>query len=262
MLGLANADEIAEIELLRVSHTEIEEAIKEFSILYEEQAMEHAIAPPPMIKSKIMAAIHEEEVNSISPVVPLGEGKEGNAVVQINYFRRYRLVAAASVILLISSAALNIYLFNKYNQKNNAYLALLGERNTLVANNQVYQTQLHEWQSAAEMMADPQMVMIKMAGVTGKPQHLATVFWNTQNKNVYVMPNKLPHPQAGKQFQLWALVNGKPVDAGMLDPDCVGFCKMKNIPEAEAFAITLENEGGVPLLLWQQCMCTEKHNSF
>jgi anti-sigma-K factor RskA len=47
----------------------------------------------------------------------------------------------------------------------------------------------------------------------------------------------------GKQYQLWAIVDGKPVDAGMVG-DCEGLCKMKVINRAEAFAITLEKEGG------------------
>ncbi|WP_350340234.1 anti-sigma factor [Paraflavitalea speifideaquila] len=44
---------------------------------------------------------------------------------------------------------------------------------------------------------------------------------------------------AGRQYQLWALVDGKPVDAGMLD-NCDGLCQLKNIQQAQAFAITLE----------------------
>jgi anti-sigma-K factor RskA len=39
------------------------------------------------------------------------------------------------------------------------------------------------------------------------------------------------------------LVDGKPVDAGLLE-DCNGVCKLKNIPKAQAFAITLEDKGG------------------
>jgi anti-sigma-K factor RskA len=50
---------------------------------------------------------------------------------------------------------------------------------------------------------------------------------------------------AGKQYQLWAIVDGKPVDAGMIG-DCEGLCKMKVIDHAEAFAVTLENAGGSP----------------
>ncbi len=45
--------------------------------------------------------------------------------------------------------------------------------------------------------------------------------------------------------QLWAIVEGKPVDAGMIDA-CSGLCKMKNISNASAFAITLEKRGGSP----------------
>jgi len=55
----------------------------------------------------------------------------------------------------------------------------------------------------------------------------------------------LPQPAAGKQYQLWAIVDGVPVDAGLLETNApVAFVKMKNIPKAQAFAITLENTGG------------------
>jgi anti-sigma-K factor RskA len=60
--------------------------------------------------------------------------------------------------------------------------------------------------------------------------------------------NNLPKPAAGKQYQLWAIVNGQPVDAGMLNwNDATIVASMKNIPQAQAFAITLEDEGGHPL---------------
>ena len=50
---------------------------------------------------------------------------------------------------------------------------------------------------------------------------------------------------SGKQYQLWAIVDGKPVDAGLIT-DCIGLCKMKRIDRAQAFAITLEKAGGSP----------------
>jgi anti-sigma-K factor RskA len=43
------------------------------------------------------------------------------------------------------------------------------------------------------------------------------------------------------------MVDGKPVDAGMLDMDKGQMVvKMKNTPVAQAFAITLEKKGGSP----------------
>jgi hypothetical protein len=60
---------------------------------------------------------------------------------------------------------------------------------------------------------------------------------------VYLSSVKLPVAPEGKQYQLWAIVDGKPVDAGLLDnPET--FEKMKSLGNAQAFAISLEAKGG------------------
>ena len=95
------------------------------------------------------------------------------------------------------------------------------------------------------------MVAIKMNGSSAPASpdrsSLATVYWDTRSKDVYLMVNNLPQPETGKQYQLWAIVDNKPVDAGMLDM-AKGhiMVKMKNIPRAQLFAITLEQAGGSP----------------
>ncbi len=58
-----------------------------------------------------------------------------------------------------------------------------------------------------------------------------------------VAVENLPTPPTDKQYQLWALVDGKPVDAGMIT-DLEDLQAMKEMPEAQAFAITLEPKGG------------------
>jgi anti-sigma-K factor RskA len=84
-----------------------------------------------------------------------------------------------------------------------------------------------------------------LQAVPGKENNLAAVYWDKSTKDVYFLPTKLDQVPAGKQYQLWAIVNGKPVDAGVIG-ECNGLCKMRNIPNAEAFAITLEQKGGSP----------------
>lgn len=244
VLGLASAEEVEELEKLQHQYAEVMQAISGFSALVEQKAFENSIKPPSDVKSKIMAAIKDEE--SLAPVISLPADVSTGSDVPVKGSRLWQMLAAASVILFIASACLNFYLYNRYNRKNQDYQALLTERNTLHANNQIYKTNLLQWQKATEVMSDPAMAVIKMPGILGKEQNLATVYWNTINKDVFVMPNKLPQPAKGKQFQLWALVDGQPVDAGLLDPVCQGACKMKNVPKAQAFAITLENEGGSP----------------
>jgi anti-sigma-K factor RskA len=66
---------------------------------------------------------------------------------------------------------------------------------------------------------------------------------------VFVANVKLPQPPADKQYQLWAIADGKPVDIGMIENEqsfAAVFQKMKDIHNPQAFAITLEKKGGVP----------------
>ncbi len=244
VLGLASTDEVAELEANRLQYSEIDDAIDSFSALLEEQAFKNAIPPPAYLKDRILQAV-QVEAPPPAKLVHFPESLEQSQL-QTPKISKWKYLAAASVILFVLSGLTNIVLYNKYSQRSADYTALLSERNTLQANNQIYQSSLKEWQTASQMMADPLMLVIKMKDPAGKSKNLAAVFWNSNTKDVYIMPVLLPQPVKGKQYQLWALVNGKPVDAGMLQVNCEGLCKMKNIPAAQAFAVTLEDEGGSP----------------
>lgn len=241
VLGMASDAEAAEVDLLRKKHPEVQNAIDVFSDDIERQALANAVEPPAELKQQILNSLNNQE-DEIIP--PLSVVREANDVTPVRSMHVWKMAAAASIAALVVSIASTVYYYNQYQNTSQQYQALLIESQSLQANNSIYQTQLKEWQSAAEMMADPNMAIIKMPGIKGKEQNMSTVFWDKNTKDVYVMTNKLPAPSAGKQYQLWALVDGKPVDAGMIDATCQGVCKMKNIPKAQAFAITLENSGG------------------
>ena len=84
-----------------------------------------------------------------------------------------------------------------------------------------------------------------MKGIEGKEDALATVFWNTQTKQTYINVNNLPAPPEGMQYQLWALADGVPIDAGVFDVN--GEIQLtKKIESAQTFAVTLEEAGGKP----------------
>ena len=57
----------------------------------------------------------------------------------------------------------------------------------------------------------------------------------------------MPVNDKDHQYQLWALVGGKPIDLGVFDKspkDTTDMKEMKSIASAEAFAVTLEPRGG------------------
>ena len=242
VLGLATEQEVAELEQLRKQYPEINQSMAAFEALLEAEAMANAQQPPAHIKQALLQTLQSEfkdtAVASTQPQATI-TGKVAN----LNW---YKYAAAAAVILIVASAGLNIYFFNKVNQLQNQYLALVNERNSLEAGLNIYKTKALDIYNSMQLMSDPNMLKVSMPGIKGKEDNLATVFWDKQSKEVYLLPNRLPQAPENKQYQLWALVNGKPVDAGLLSADCGGLCKLKTIPDAQAFAITLENKGGSP----------------
>jgi anti-sigma-K factor RskA len=240
VLGLASPEESAEFERMCDTHSEIRAARHAFELQLESSIQQQKLEPPRELKSRIFsrigmendAQLHKTPVNK--PVLVLRIG-----------FAKY--VAAASLLLLAGSVALNFYLLSEYKKSIARNNELIAAQTQVAAANQVLSTKLQSYEEAMGLMKNPLMAIIKMPGSPNSPapSSMATVYWNTETKDVYLLVNKLPVPVPDKQYQLWAIVDGKPVDAGVFDiHEGLSFVKLKTIPRAEAFAITLEKKGG------------------
>lgn len=244
VLGLASAEEAAELQKLSAQHAEIKNAVNAFEALVEAEAFENAVLPPAMLKQSIMQTLatefaKEKTKDVDTPIVSMADSRrqaQGPAI--------WRYLAAASIIFLIASTALNFYFYNNFKSTDSKYQALLTQRNSLQASNGVYSTQLDEAKEALHILQSPDMLKVKLPGTKGHETDLAVVYWNSKTKDVYVVPSKMEPLPAGKQYQLWALVDGKPVDAGVMGDCKAELCSMRNIPNAQGFAITIEPAGG------------------
>lgn len=237
VLGMADDQERAELEQYSRQYPEIRAAIDAFELSLEQNAMANAIQPAAHVKANILAEIAGEfaDTDTSSKVVSMSTPAIG--------WLRY--VAAASVILLVVSAATNVYFYRQFREASSQYQALLTEKTSLLAQNQALQAKGLDLYQGMQIMSDPSYTKVSLPGVKADENKLATVFWDKKNNEVYLLTNRLPQTDANTQYQLWAIVDGKPVDAGMVDI-CNGLCKMKNISNATAFAITLEKRGGSP----------------
>jgi anti-sigma-K factor RskA len=256
VLGLASPEEVREVEGYAMQYIEVKDAITDFEIRLEKEALNSAIAPPAFLKDKVMSAIDAErtsktdvsaavvtETPAVNPltkpatkVVPLMPAPKG--------VKWLRGAVAASVILLLGSAILNFYYYSQYKKFNQQYSQLLASQTTLMAKNDAFKANLIT-------LSDTSVVKVTMQAPSAeKLGAVATVFWNKKSQEVYLTVNNLPVPSSGKQYQLWAIVDGKPVDAGMVNTSTIGdtsiTSKMQKIGNAQAFAITLEDEGGSP----------------
>lgn len=239
VLGLASAEEQQELDRLCQEFPEILAARLAFEGHLEAAAMQGAVAPPSSVRSRFLESIRQDtpQTGTTSELqVPTA------AVVRPITWKRY--LVAASLILLAGSASLNFYLYTQYRNSRQEYANLLAAQTEMAIANKTLQTRYNSLEEDLKMMKDPMVMQVKLSDMN-KTNSMSTVYWDTRTRNVYLMVNHLPKPEAGKQYQLWAIVEGKPVDAGMVDMDKPeGLLVMKNIPKAEAFAITLEKAGG------------------
>lgn len=87
---------------------------------------------------------------------------------------------------------------------------------------------------------------ILLKGTPKAPDAIAAIYYNETANKTYLDIRNLPSPTADKQYQLWAIVDGAPVDMGVFDLplDTVEFVEVPHIANAQAFAVTLEPKGG------------------
>ena len=188
--------------------------------------------PPAKLKQQILSKLELKETK----IIPLETKKPSFSF----------WLAAASLALLIVSGISIFTLKNKLNSAEEQLTELSFEKEKYVTD---FETQSASYKTMAEEMAvvmQPDNKKIVLKGMGPAPEAIAAVYWNQNTKDVYINVTSLPTPSADQQYQLWAIVDGKPVDAGIFDMDFNSLHKMKTIEGAQAFAVTLEKKGGSP----------------
>jgi anti-sigma-K factor RskA len=236
VLGLASPEEQSEFERMCRQYPEVLQARMDFELAMEQQAFQNAIAPPAALKQQVMDAISPGEAK----IIPIDTSAP---VVKANWFK---YAAAACAVLLAGSLYWNISQFNRNRKLQGTYDGLVKEYDSTALRLAEVEDEID-----AIIRPNPNMKMAAMKGLDPAPASFATVYWDSTSKDVYLLVNNLPTPPSEKQYQLWALLDGQPIDVGMIDNDFfIGqkklLLKMKNVNGAQAFAITLEDKGGSP----------------
>ena len=93
-----------------------------------------------------------------------------------------------------------------------------------------------------------QLKNITLNGVEKSPKSEVRLFWNKEKQEVNLFVENLPKTPSGKQYQLWCIIDGKPINMGLIDQDFENKLLTLKTPVGSvvAFAITLEKQGGSP----------------
>ncbi|WP_426478681.1 anti-sigma factor [Chryseobacterium sp. CBSDS_008] len=243
ILGHASPEEAGILECVMKNNAEVKAAFEEAQKTLEHLATLQAVTPPGDLKSKIWNKIQQEQmVEEITPALSadLPEVKDYKENRDQDYSPRkspWKTYAVAASVLFLVSVAGNVYWMNTQSANQKEIALLSAER-------QARQQAMQRMNRKLDMFSNPDMQMVMLKGVEKHADAKAMVFWDKKSKEVYLNAEKLPKAPAGMQYQLWAIEEGKPVNAGMYTEDKDSRIALANIPKAQAFAITLEKEGG------------------
>jgi anti-sigma-K factor RskA len=250
VLGITSAEENAEIEALAHQYPQIKAELETVRASLEAYIMQYEQMPPAALKKKIWHKLEEleEDTTGIAPipVVTTSSAEKTAAVKPLGGWKRY--LVAASLAGLVISAGANIFLYGQL-QNTRQQLAEANTANSRLAQElEVNKANYSRATDELAVLSNPDNKVIYLKGQEPAPGAAVVVYWNAHEKQVHLAVHNLPAHSADKQYQLWALVGGKPVDAGMLDMNNPqqSLQKMKEIDQADAFAITLEKKGGNP----------------
>ena len=243
--------EAAEVARMAAQHPEIATEIAAIETALSHFALQHAVAPPPTVEAALRAKLlgKPATMTAVPPATPatMTAVPPVSAVPTAMPTQRGYLKYAAAILAF--SLGLNGYFYYQW-QNATAQIADMETKNTLFTER--YQSQKASFEMTKGLLADVSFSKVRTVQLAGIPATAPTanalVYWRESDGKVLFNPTALPPPPPNQQYQLWAIIDGKPVDAGMVALDAaVELQPMKDIKGgAVAFAVTLEKVGGNP----------------
>jgi anti-sigma-K factor RskA len=239
--GLTSSGEAILVEQMIEQYPEVamEFALIESSL--EQYALSTAIQPSAAIKQKIFNQINNANTNQVEVEKLQLSTYRTNKKAKIEPI--WKLAAAVIVLLLASSLLMNIILYTRKNDVVNQ----LAQTQAILSDAESKNSENEHFKSIVQ---NKYSLPVRLSGLEASPDAVAKVFWMKNTGEVYIDPSSLPEVPTGMQYQLWAFVDGKPVDAGMILNTKKGkkysIQKMKSFGRAEAFAVTLEHATDKP----------------
>lgn len=246
VMGQLSAPEMLEVEQRAAASPEIRRELEAIEIALERYALTNAVEPREDLFNNIEAQLKPlaQVIVPIQAPRPPAQTPEPKSS---SKFLQYALAACVALLFVSAIALINAH--SQLNKAEQQIIALRTEKDRIASSMNVLKQTNSELQSVADMVEDPNWAIVQLGGTKTFPASKMMVYWNRKSQDVVLDKSrmKLPENDEAHQYQLWALVGGKPVDLGVFDMKTDAaqmLLKMKEISKAEAFAVTLEKRGG------------------
>lgn len=251
VLGNLTESERLEVDLMLEKYPELRSELLQIEVALEAFASANAVDPGDSLRSRVLGSLQTEEIASpIVEVIPLAKAKETQF---------YKYAFAASFALLLLSVASIINLFSQLKESRNTIAVLERSNQKISSRVNFLDDKLESAYQTLDVFHNPQQYkVVNLKGTSNSPTASMVVAFNPDKELVMIdmAALKMPANDAEHHYQLWALVDGKPVDLGVFDAQASasGMVKMKSLKNAQAFAVTLEPKGGSVTPTMEQMM--------
>jgi len=224
-----------EFERLMVLYPEIGKELNKTKEVLEKYVAGHSLNPRPQLRYDVIEKISIEKKET---------EKSKRKPPQNDYSLTYKYMIAASLAALVVSTFASWFFYSRWNEAEERYSELLNEKIELSQNYNLLKFSFDESVSNLIILRDERSDVFVLRSTDAIHHYQARVYWSRYSRRSYVDVLSLPKPEDGKQYQLWALSGGKPIDAGVFLIDEEGIQRMKDILTADSWIVTMEPNGG------------------
>ena len=234
-LGELTEQERAEVEKNLALYPALRKELALIEETQEKLLMNAGVKPSATVKTKLFAAIDARK-----PETKIVELRKPESSLSF-----WRMAAAASIAVAVVTSYLAFNYWNKWKSTENSLTELIAQNQRVAQDYNTVNQRLDAIEKDLKITNNPAFNRVVMKGTPNSPGSLASVYWNESTKEVYLSIQEMKELSQQNQYQLWAIIDGKPVDVGVFDGNFAGLLKMKEIPSgAQTFAVTIETRGG------------------
>jgi hypothetical protein len=242
VFGQCTEHELSELVPLIEQNPELKEEINRIEETLMQVAFSQSVTPGENLKEKIFSTIDATDNITDSKIIKMKRRgaflKKENAQVKVYLY-------AASILLLLSLGT-NAVLFTNYNGAKNELAELKDSRRQIAAEFASLRDAHDDLNQQFTLVTNPFVRQIDLEPTKENSDINAKIYFNNNNGNVILNLAGLQALPKDKQYQLWALVGGNPVDLGTFDGGIkTSILKiMMSVDKPDAFAVTIEPYGG------------------
>ncbi len=235
VLGLTDERESEEVERYAEAFPEIQAEIESLRKSMDDYARQYAAMPSEELKSRVSKDTDEMEAGRRRR-----EKADGSHVSQES--PRWGAWLARSIMALLIILSLSFYqgkvaADRRYQELSREYRAFQHDCTR-------QQAQMEELFEVYAFLNHEHTIPIRLESTGLAPEAEAIAYLNAIHKKVFINPTHLPEPPKGKTYQMWADVEGRMINMGLIDGHSKKLQPVAFIEGAESLNITLEPEGG------------------